>query len=736
MKKIILAIIIVICIIQINILQIDAFEKDNHYNDVDESKINIEGITNIYKDVIYKDNCFYISKYDLEYNGNLINYYEINELIYIIYQLDANTYLECLDTNYQILNYTVINHDINDTFVDSNYIYLVGSRNEDASIWIFNYDLTIKNIYDYGGDGKEEFTNIRIIEDVIYLVGSKDAISNNSCFENSGNIGENKSFIVTLDNSFSIDKSIYLNKQELVEYIDNLIVYDDSLYYLLYTNNNTYYYQLSKELKVIESFNINDYITYDQIILLDNFNKCKDKIFIYMKDDKIFYSVMDNDIKYVYQVNSYEANILLLNAYNEQGVIYIHFIKESSLYQIQLTEYHINYINEKIVSYKDSSYLDVNHFSVESYFECLEFKYNNQLNEHISLTTSGAYDATYTAYTSYGRVDITTKYNVLPYINIINNGIYKKGYMLEFTDQVYIDNNKAFLGEQLETSKEYNIKHVIDDREVYYKIYICDDYYKELYLNNIRADYELNSSSYLLYQIELSKNRPVEAVYVNNQKYDFTEHNNIITIKLETKFSNVIETYHIQKIIYTDQSEDIINDVVDIKFLKKTPLLDVSYKDENIIYNIVDNDKSINNIVIRCYENNNLIDEQNTFLNSYNYNLNKGIYRIEVVLQYELGTSALYEEVLFEIELENKHSIEDFINIEIDKTDDSISQLNIKLDKTDRMNILNAQINNTNIESAFTKSSYLMTIIIIIVSVVILGGALIVYIYKNRGISK
>lgn len=57
--------------------------------------------------------------------------------------------------------------------------------------------------------------------------------------------------------------------------------------------------------------------------------------------------------------------------------------------------YYISYINEKIVYYKDSTYLDTNHFFASSYFEPLVFNYDYEKNSQITLNKSGMFEAFY-----------------------------------------------------------------------------------------------------------------------------------------------------------------------------------------------------------------------------------------------------------------------------------------------------------------------------------------------------
>lgn len=57
--------------------------------------------------------------------------------------------------------------------IKDDYIYLVGSLNDDAIIYRYNMDLTLYNMYTFGGEQYEEFCKVYFIDDAIYLFGLK-----------------------------------------------------------------------------------------------------------------------------------------------------------------------------------------------------------------------------------------------------------------------------------------------------------------------------------------------------------------------------------------------------------------------------------------------------------------------------------------------------------------------------------------------------------------------------------
>lgn len=742
MKKISLYIICLFFVIisfKTNVLA--SVDEDNIYHNIEENiYIENSNIISFYNTEIYQEeNKFYLKEFDIYKEGTIIGYYKKENYIYIIFNKNDSTYLEMYNNQLEIIDSIKVNTLANDSIIYNNLIYIIGSRNNDASISTFTVDLEYISTYDYGGEGYEEFIGIGLINEQIYLYGLKDGISHNSCFANSGNNEDIKSFIISIDDNFQIDKSLYLNKNTKYETIDNIIINNNNIYFLLNcTDNSFYHYTLSSDLEIIESFNIQEYIDVKNIYLLDSYNLINNKVYIYVNNENLYYSVFDNKILYTYKITEFDERSEILNIYNNEGVVEIYYKSNMDIHCIMLTEYHIVYNNEKVITYKDNSYLDTSHFKVDSFFEELKFTYDQTLNESINLNISGEYDAYYVADTSHDDIIIKTKYKVLTHLNIVNEGIYKKGYQLEFLDKLYVNNEKAYPGQLLDKPGEYSIKHETKEKINEFKIYVVDDYYKEFDINYKYSELMLNKGSIYNVEIHLSEFKKVKEVIVNNNAYPFIQNDKKITLQLNLNESNIIKDYNIDYLVFEDDSVCNINEKVNIKVLKQKPIIDIYYDERIIDYQIKDIDKTINDVLIKYYNSHELIKIEKTYLKNQTVFIDHNCTKIEIILQYEDGTSNIYEEVLYLVEVNTKSKKEELLFIDFLFNDESIN--GIKIENKDSLNLdfNTTSINNIELELFPKKNNSLKVILICVLStVVIILSSVGIFLYKKiRGGNK
>lgn len=710
---------------------IKAEEEKYNYQQKEEvilENINVDSMYN--NETFQVGNEIYIKKYNIIKSGILVDYLETNEYIYIIYKNSDKCYLEQLNTSGETLKKETINQEVKDACVLNKKIYLVGTRYNNATIFIYNENLEQETIYDYGGDGYEEYNHVEVVNDKLYLFGLKDGISHNSVFKNVGNVTDKKSFIVTLDDNYKIDKSLYINYQTSNEIISNIVL-NNKIYFMVSTNNDKYQYRINNNLEVEECFKISDFNTND-VIILNNIDMEKYKVYVYQNDNDLYFDVFTNKLEYSYKITNNKENIKLLYIENINGYLDIYYKENNNIIKYSLCEYHIVKKDNKKVEYNDSTYKDVNHFKIESFFTKLEFKYNDELNKNINLSKAKEYNASYIATVDKFEIIVTTPYIVLPYINVINEGIYERGYILNFSDELYINDNIVYPGEVLNQTGLVKVKHVSSGTNEF-NIYVEDSYYKDFDINQKHIDIEQSIGSIYQYKLELSEYKEVKNIYVNDTIYPFIQKDNMITIDFKSEESNKIKEYNINYIEYMDGSIYNINEKIKIKTLKKLPVIDIYYMEDMLTYNILDYDKSITDVIIKYYDNNELVKIDKTYLNNFTVNVDEKQYDIEVVLQYEDGSKSYFEESIFQIKA-SSYIKDKLFEISFDKTEEGLSKINLSVNKSLNLKVLSCEVRNTQLNSFISNDKALNTILIssAITILILLSTGVIILIKKKK----
>ncbi len=508
-----------------------------------------------------------------------------------------------------------------------------------------------------------------------------------------------------------------MNKNDAKEEIINIYIKDNLIYYLLKTSKNDYYqYIISLDLNILTSYKINEYIISNKIHLVDSINMASEIVYLYIKEDDLYIGIFDNKLKYEYKICKDMLNKDLLYFNNKEGTVNIYYKQQNDIYKLSLIEYHIIFNNTKEVYYKDKTYLDTDHFLVESYFTNLTFLYDKDLNKDINLNKSNMYEAYYKAKVGYEEIKIKTKYNVKSYLNVVNNGIYERGYVLNFTDTLYINNQKVYPGEVLNQTGEVSVRHETMNEVKEYSIYVTNKYYKDFKLNEEKCDIELYEGSIYKYQIQVQNYQDIACIYVNNKEYPYKQENNKIVLEFASDVSNIIKEYNVNYILFKDGTILEINDIFKIKTLKNLPIIDIYYIDDNITYNILDPDKSVNDIVIKYYKNNELIKEEKTLLRNTEIFTNDDNIKIQVLLQYENGSEEFYETLLFEIDVSTLLKKEKILDIEIAFEEEKLSLIKIKIHDSLRIKVLSSNVQNLSLTSYYNNDKAIKIIIITTIS--------------------
>ncbi len=675
MKKIGLGLFILVCFLSFN----KGAYANEYIENIESEIIELDfNVLNVLDENIYIGmDKSYIKELDMYIDEIIVDYVSTSDAYYLISDHPLKDNFIKIDINTKAIISSDIIFEVKDITYYKESVYVVGCDAGDGCIYKYNAKLELVSRHLYGGEGFEQFEKIKIINDKIYVIGLKDAISKYSPFINCGNIGEKKSFLVKLNLGCVIENTFYFNEKTNFEKVSDIHISEDYLLIINTDENDSYYqYKLDYNLGLIERFCLNDYLDADYYDIVSYTDRGL-YIYLYLKNNTINYLVFSSGVIYSNYIKDLQQ---LYYSSLDKGVLKIITMNLDEFILTSIQEYHIIELNEKEVAYPATNYKSVNHFSIESYFEELEFEYSE--DNDINLLTSGMYQASYVATRFNGEeIQINTPFKVLSYINVINEGIYPSGYKLIFTDQVYVNNEEVYMGEALKEEGEYKIYHNVENNIIEYTIYIKDNYNKDLSVNCTHSDYIINNGGIFSYTITLNQEKIVKQVIVNDKDISFSQDENIINIQFNSLDITGINNFNIQKIVFNDDSILDVNERFSVNVMKRTPLVEVEADTEGISFNITDIDEAILDIVFRYYKNGELIKIDKTYLNDFELFPSESYDDLKVVMLYELGTNEVFEVNLlnFDLFLNNKKNNEKLFNLSFDKDDDKV--LAIYVDK-------------------------------------------------------
>ena len=171
---------------------------------------------------------------------------------------------------------------------------------------------------------------------------------------------------------------------------------------------------------------------------------------------------------------------------------------------------------------------------------------------------------------------IVTPYLIQPYLNIINEGMNLKGYQIELSDNLYLNDKKVYNGEILNLIGENKITHEVNHMKKDYIIYVEEKYYKQMDLNWIKSHIVQNLDDRYVYNILLSYDKEVKQVIVNDEIWPFNKVGKMIMLEFYSHKVG-IEKYNIDYIEFMDGSIYTIQEQVCIKTKKSLPIIDIYY---------------------------------------------------------------------------------------------------------------------------------------------------------------
>lgn len=635
-----------------------------------------------------------------------------NEIIYIfdkytsyfytgneLYIVSKNTlYL----VNIKLLSYTTLKLNIEcyDLLVNE-YIYLVGSSQNKPVILVLNKDKKLEKVKIYESNDNLDggiFTNIILKDDMLFLIGIKDAYFNNDIFLNVGNRLDKKSFILLVDKSLK-EKNIYhFNENNKFEEVVSYSI-SNTIDVILKSSACSYYYSFDNNLNLIDYLLIDN--SYRKVSLV---RTNKDKLFLVSEEDSnSLLLLLDDELVEIFAFDKELINYNVIDG----GICFT--IKEEFLKTYKYSEYHILKQEELILNRISYNLDDNSHFLVESFFEKLEFQIDN-ITPFYQDMISGEYQINYVSINKFGRnIYISTPLKVLDYVNIINGGIYNKNTKLMFFGRAYLNGNLINNGYTLKEEGKYElvIKN-INGNELVYKFTVVDNYYKDNDSIQIPYDYIINKNEELEIELEVLRNKKTKEIIINSET---TNNFNQIDNKLYVYFSSDIAGYKevkIEKIIFEDNEELIIDKKYILLTRKNKPCFNIEIRNSsNYEFNIEIDDPDLS-IIDLVFKND---VETHTYLKEGTFNINSST----CYIKYELGDGVIYEHELFKYIGDNISTL-----LEID--DDNNICLSLKTNKGSKEII----VNNENIYKKEKGDKNFIIFLVTIISSLIISILIIV----------
>lgn len=644
-----------------------------------------------------------------------IGYFLIGNLIFTSKIDEENLELEEIS---DLNNYGI---DAAGIEVYNDIIYAYGEMDNNACVFSITLDDEEINNLIVGGSQNETFLDAFILNEQLYLIGQKDSISYSSDLQNVGLPNTEKIFMLSYD--LELEERInqlYFNERETSEKYLKYYLEDDHFYLQL----DSVIFKIDQDLNLMpqefEPTCDNDQNYYlvkikNQIKILKNKNN---KLFL---DDNYLTDII--------------GNIALINI--NKGNLELYTTTENILNYYQISEYHINK-NEKVISTRYYSEINfVNKLIIDSYFENLKIKISG-LNPNLPKNIDGEYDLIY----KITKEDETSflingKYELKPFVNIVDGGIYPVHKELLFYGNATLNDEVIYNGYKIKEEGSYELKITnANNKEKIYHLKTIENYYKDDECVTISPDIVVNKNTNFKININYNanENTKIKEIWINDSKHqDFKIENKQITINLKSDSKYSIKNYHIDKIVYEDKTlkEYLINQNYLVMTLKDDPtiVMEKIIKDQKITlnYEFDDPDKTFSYLKTELYNGNDLVGI------NYNY-FNKAIKIINLDLKkitckhylVSYNGNKMTTTLLMEYEIEN-YNYNKFLESTF-TVEHQLNALNIEINPS-QANLISLSANNNNlIKDLKITDNNLNPIIIIIISGVIIGVGIIIFI--------
>lgn len=592
----------------------------------------------------------------------------------------------------------------------NNHLYLVGKKGTAGIILEYTNDLKEIMHYNYGENNDLEIMDIIKHQNNFYLACTKNAHSVDGQFQNVGNYNDIKTIIIKLNSRMNVEDILYLNNQEINEKPIFFKIQNEKIYFVISSQNKQYYYQVG--------FDFSD------LILQKEGNNCEDILLGYNGEFiEIYYQ---DGLKLQTTSNLLKFDIDNVVSYNiEDGVLKVWSLINDDIYEYNIEEYHIDYLKEFEVGFDFGNYdfeQNLNHtdvIKIESYFGDIEV-YNQTIFQK---NVPGTYDLSLLVKReNLENIQLSTKLNIHPYVNITSGGVYKTGLTLYFLGSATLNNEPISNGHVVTLENDYILDIKDQNGNITSYQFSCVDGYYVNEQPTKDVDYYVFKNQECEITTKIPITGTIEEVYLNNQKIEYTQNNNELKFNLKAESVVSINEYLINKIKIDGIWYDI-NQSISVKTIKDVPKLSILENNSetlNLDIAVEDKDKSLQKLVLKINDEeiiNNYFEDNVYSLDNYK---NKNI-KISLVYYYDLGDNVIRSKEVLVLEGKIKNPKE-LISIKTNMNTD-IENINVlvntnafkKLDKinVNEVNITNNYGSNTNYFAIFI--SLFLTIVVVFV---------------------
>jgi hypothetical protein len=520
-------------------------------------------------------------------------------------------------------------------------LWLVGEKSNNAIIARLDYAFKELKTYYFGGDAFEEFTALFWFDDIPYVFGQKDAHSLNGPFAHVGSKGERKPFVARLNKSFQIEQTVYFNHESGDERLYDAYFSEKGLFFLVKTKSTFHYYRLDLDLTCLEHEVYSGLNSLIGMLSPSGF-------YVLLKEtpEGIVWDVACRAVEDDQTIGTGSV----VSGKIENGCLVVCLKESGKIVKKTIEEYHIKRHDPLYLSYWDEENLTKN-TEVESYFEPLTVSVK-EVDPYFEKTMPGEYEATFNINRLNGQtLELKQKITVLPYVNVIDQGIYGLPFTLAFFGKGYLNGERIHSGYIIETPGEYELV-ILDGygRETTYRFYAVANYPRKN--GHIPADYYVEKGEKVSVRVELENPAEIDRIIVNGSSHPFTQSGKTLFLEL-TPGEGGLSVFEITE-AFSNQGQVIpVNQTIRVAVLRAVP--EIIVKEETgdnlkLSFDIADSDNALAALEMVVYKDSQALSARLIFLENDTLSVSlpeKGIYRVEINALVERGDGIWQRKQLF-----------------------------------------------------------------------------------------
>ena len=652
--------------------------------------------------------------------GEYLVHYEYQDYLYIMTKNEQIHLLKFKKATLQKETTLSSSLIINQMLIYNDYLYLIGHNETEGLIMTYSQDLKEVKQYHYGNGCHLKIKEAIQKQNNWYLACTKDAHATEP-FQNVGNLGEEKTCLIKLNNRMQITDIKYFNQHQKQEQPLHLGLLGQKLTLLMQADNHFYYYQINEN---------------GETELIGECSDCDDAIVGYdgtlLKVEKQnHFCLCSNNESYI------DKPWLRVVHYDLAGGYFnVYVVSDNDLIKYQFDEYHINLLNNFSVDYfhTDLNFdQNLNHLGVidiASIVGDLEV----YAEKGIALNIPGLYDVPLVIKRS-GKenIKLATKVKIAPYVNIMDGAIYRPGVMLSFMGYAKLNGVVVTNGYYINSPGNYTL--TISDNNTQLQVinfHVEEDYYARI-TPIVGGDYCIPAAADSYLDFKMSDAYVIEEVIMDQQPVPFMINNNLLKVLVSASPSYSLEEHTINKWRIGEEWYDI-DCHFSVKTLKRVPIFEVTEgetKNLSLSVKIDDPEQTIKCISIK---------ELKSGKESYNY-LKNGILSldglkglsgtVEVSILYDLGDGLTKSKRL--ISLDSTFKKNDLYQVSFVIASEKISEMRVAQTDKATKGVTNLVVCNENITSTYlAKDNSLNLVISIVATCIVIVAISVLILFKHR----